>query len=145
MIDRAKANVFMTKLSCDVEDDSYQINAANMLHDHLTEKNKDRTDRLFGIYQIDELSLGIKFPTERSFYTSYEYEKSLITEDEQESWPAVLFVALLKAYGIDSDTLLEVGREAEAMSKEYIAEMTVEYDAQSGNQSMDTHKVHEKK
>ena len=121
MIDRAKANVFMTKLSCDAEENSYQINAANMLHDRLTRKKKDRSDRLFGMYKIEELSLGIKFPTERSFHTPYEYEKALITEDEEQSWPAVLFVALMNAYGIEEEDLLETGREAERKGKEYIA------------------------
>ena len=145
MIDRAKANVFMTKLSCDAEENSYQINAANMLHDRLTRKKKDRSDRLFGMYKIEELSLGIKFPTERSFHTPYEYEKALITEDEEQSWPAVLFVALMNAYGIEEEDLLETGREAERKGKEYIADMIVEYEAKKTERTTNSHGTFEKK
>ena len=140
MIDRAKANVFMTKLSCDAEENSYQINAANMLHERLTRKKKDRTDRLFGMYKIEELSLGIKFPEERSFHTPQQYEKSLITEDEEKSWPAVLFVALMNAYGIEAEDLLETGRKVEQQGKEYIADMAVEYAARSEKNFTDIHK-----
>lgn len=145
MIDRAKANVFMTKLSCNAEENSYQINAANMLHDRLTRKKKDRSDRLFGMYKIEELSLGIKFPTERSFHTPYEYEKALITEDEEQSWPAVLFVALMNAYGIEEEDLLETGREAERKGKEYIADMIVEYEAKKTERTTNSHGTFEKK
>lgn len=145
MIDRAKANVLMTKLSCDAEENSYQINAANMLHDRLTRKKKDRSDRLFGMYKIEELSLGIKFPTERSFHTPYEYEKALITEDEEQSWPAVLFVALMNAYGIEEEDLLETGREAERKGKEYIADMIVEYEAKKTERTTNSHGTFEKK
>lgn len=145
MIDRAKANVFMTKLSCDAEENSYQINAANMLHDRLTRKKKDRSDRLFGMYKIEELSLGIKFPTERSFHTPYEYEKALITEDEEQSWPVVLFVALMNAYGIEEEDLLETGREAERKGKEYIADMIVEYEAKKTERTTNSHGTFEKK
>lgn len=145
MTDRAKANVFMTKLSCDAEENSYQINAANMLHDRLTRKKKDRSDRLFGMYKIEELSLGIKFPTERSFHTPYEYEKALITEDEEQSWPAVLFVALMNAYGIEEEDLLETGREAERKGKEYIADMIVEYEAKKTERTTNSHGTFEKK
>lgn len=145
MIDRAKANVFMTKLSCDAEENSYQINAANMLHERLTRKKKDRSDRLFGMYKIEELSLGIKFPTERSFHTPYEYEKALITEDEEQSWPAVLFVALMNAYGIEEEDLLETGREAERKGKEYIADMIVEYEAKKTERTTNSHGTFEKK
>lgn len=145
MIDRAKANVFMTKLSCDAEENSYQINAANMLHERLTRKKKDRSDRLFGMYKIEELSLGIKFPTERSFHTPYEYEKALITEDEEQSWPAVLFVALMNAYGIQEEDLLETGREAERKGKEYIADMIVEYEAKKTERTTNSHGTFEKK
>ncbi len=145
MIDRAKANVFMAKLSCDADEDSYQINAANMLHERLTRKKKDRTDRLFGMYKIEELSLGIKFPTERSFHTPYEYEKALITEDEEQSWPVVLFVALMNAYGIEEEDLLETGREAERKGKEYIADMIVEYEAKKTERTTNSHGTFEKK
>ena len=145
MIDRAKANVFMTKLSCNIDEDSYQINATNMLHDRLTRKKKDRSDRLFGMYKIEELSLGIKFPTERSFHTPYEYEKALITEDEEQSWPAVLFVALMNAYGIEEEDLLETGREAERKGKEYIADMIVEYEAKKTERTTNSHGTFEKK
>ena len=145
MIDRAKANVFMTKLSCNIDEDSYQINATNMLHDRLTRKKKDRSDRLFGMYKIEELSLGIKFPTERSFHTPYEYEKALITEDEKQSWPAVLFVALMNAYGIEEEDILETGREAERKGKEYIADMIVEYEAKKTERTTNSHGTFEKK
>lgn len=146
MVQSAKSNVNDKKFEFGIEDrDKYRIKAAGMLHKRLVEKKQAYPERLFGIYQIRELSLGIRYPIDRTLNTTYEYEKALVKEDEQESWPAVLFVALMKAYGIDSDTLLEVGRAAETMSKEYIADMAVEYDAQLGNQSMDIHKVHEKK
>lgn len=145
MIDRANANVFMTKLSCNIDEDSYQINAAHMLHEHLTRKHKDHTDRLFGIYKIEELNLGIKYPTERSFHTPYEYEKALITEDEEQSWPVVLFVALMNAYGIEEEDLLETGREAERKGKEYIADMIVEYEAKKTERTTNSHGTFEKK
>lgn len=143
MIERTKANVFMTKLSCDIEDGSYQItvaSAANMLHECLASKKKDNPDRLFGMYKIEELSLGIKFPEERSFHTPQQYEKSLITEDEEKSWPAVLFVALMNAYGIEAEDLLETGRKVEHQGKEYIADMAVEYAARSEKNFTDIHK-----
>ena len=145
MIDRANANVFMTKLSCNIDEDSYQINAAHMLHEHLTRKHKDHTDRLFGIYKIEELNLGIKYPTERSFHTPYEYEKALITEDEEHSWPAVLFVALMNAYGIEKEDLLETGRAVEQLGNKYIADMTVEYEAKMSEGTTNSHGSFEKK
>lgn len=145
MIDRAKANVYMTKLGCDAEEDSYQINAANMLHERLTRKQKDHTDRLFGMYQIKELNLGIKFPTERSLRTAYEYEKSLVTEDEEQAIPAVLFVALMNAYGIEEEDLLETGREAERQGKEYIADMIVECEAKKNERTTNGYRSFAKK
>ena len=94
MVDRAKADVYMAK-------EEYHIEGNNA-------------------YQ---LGLGIRYKLGRTFNTEYEYAKSLVKEDEQEAWPAVLFVALMNAYGIDNEDLLTVGRQAEELSKRYCEEI----------------------
>lgn len=130
MVDRTKANVYMTKLNCDIENPNvYRIKAATMLHSYLNEHQKAHEERLFGIYKVDELKLGIKYPKERRFSNSREYVKSLVKEDEQQSWPVVLFVTLMNAYGIEAEDLLTVGRAVEKKGNEYIADMSVEYEA----------------
>lgn len=124
MVDRAKADVFMAKEEYHIEDNNaYRIKAAWMLQNHLTQKHKARPDYLFGAFKISQLGLGIRYKLGRTFSTKYEYAKSLVKEDEQEAWPAVLFVALMNAYGIDNEDLLTVGRQAEALSKRYCKEI----------------------
>ncbi len=145
MIDRTRANVVITKLECDAKDDAYKVNPTTILHECLTRKNKAHTNRLFGIYKIRELNLGIKYPTERSFQTPYEYEKALITEDDERSWPAVLFVALMNAYGIEEEDLLEAGRKTEQKGKEYIADLRVEYEAKILEKIANSTKTYTKK
>lgn len=124
MVDRAKADVYMAKEEYHIEDNNaYRIKAAWMLHNHLTQKHKARKDYLFGIFKIPQLGLGIRYKLGRTFNTEYEYAKSLVKEDEQEAWPAVLFVALMNAYGIDNEDLLTVGRQAEELCKGYCKEI----------------------
>ena len=89
----------------------------------MEKEEKARPDHLSGIFKIPELSLGIRYKLRRSFNSTYEYAKSLVKEDEQEAWPAVLFVALMNAYGIDNEALLTVGRQAEELSKRYCKEI----------------------
>lgn len=128
MVDRSKAKVFLTKLNCDAKEESYQINASRNLHEQLVKNKKADVDKLFGIYKIEELGLGVKYPKERSFHTAYEYEKSLVTEDEEKSCPVVLFVSLMNAYGIESEDLLAAGRQTEKEANEYVADMIVQYE-----------------
>lgn len=124
MVDRAKADVYMVKEEYHIEDNNaYRIKAAWMLHNHLAKEQKTKTDHLFGIFKIPQLGLGIKYSLGRTINTSYEYEKSLVKEDEQEAWPAVLFVSLMNVYGIDNNDLLTVGRQAEALGKRYCKEI----------------------
>lgn len=124
MVDRAKADVFMAKVEYHIEDNNaYRIKAAGMMEDYLKKEKKARPDHLSGIFKIPELSLGIRYKLRRSFNSTYEYAKSLVKEDEQEAWPAVLFVALMNAYGIDNEALLTVGRQAEELSKRYCKEI----------------------
>lgn len=132
MVDRAKADVFMAKEEYHIEDNNaYRIKAAWMLKNHLEKEHKAKTDHLFGIFKIPQLKLGIKYHLNRTFNNSYEYVKSLVKEDEQEAWPAVLFVALMNAYGIDNEDLLTVGRQAEALSKQYCKEIAEEAEKKS--------------
>lgn len=124
MVDRAKADVFMAKVEYHIEDNNaYRIKAAGMMEDYLKKEKKARPDYLFGIYKISQLGLGIRYKSIPSFNSTFEYAKSLVKEDEQEAWPAVLFVALMNAYGIDNEALLTVGRQAEALSKRYCKEI----------------------
>lgn len=134
MVDRAKADVYMAKEIYHLEDDNaYRIKAAWMLNNHLAKEHKARTDHLFGIFKIPQLALGIRYKLGRTFSNKYEYAKSLVKEDEQEAWPAVLYVALMNAYGIDNEDLLTVGRQAEALSKLYCKE--IEEDAINRNKT----------
>ena len=114
----------INNLEDDIEDDNaYRIKAAWMLHNYLTQKHKARKDYLFGIFKIPLLGLGIRYKLGRTFNNEYEYEKSLVKDDEQEAWFVVLFVALMNAYGIDNEDLLTVGRQAEELSKRYCKEI----------------------
>lgn len=126
MVDKSKAGLYLTKSENNMEDDPRTIKAAGMLHRELAEKGKLNPERLFGIYRIKDINLGVKYPTGRSFNTPYEYEKALVKEDVQQAWPAVLFVALMNAYGIEADDLVSVGRKVESQANQYIAEIVVE-------------------
>lgn len=133
MVDRAKASVYVTKVEYGLDDsDSYRIKAAGMLHRHLTAENKANSEQLFGIFQIPELNLGVRHPLQRTINTPYEFEKAIVKEDESEPWPAILFVTLLNAYGITSEDLLTVGRDAERLSNEYVREIKNNYSIASG-------------
>lgn len=132
MVDRAKANVYVAKVEYGLDyPDSYRIKAAGMLHRHLIAESKANSEQLFGIFQIPELNLGVRHPLQRTINTPYEFEKAIVKEDEQEAWPAVLFVALMNAYGIDNEDLLTVGRQAEALSKQYCKEIAEEAEKKS--------------
>ena len=50
------------------------------------------------------------------------FEKAIVKEDENEAWSAPLFVTMLKAYGIEKDDLLIIGRKVIEESKNYIIE-----------------------
>lgn len=145
MVDRAKAGVSTEKVKNGIVSDKYRIKAASMLHQHLVKENKANIDKLFGIYKIEELSLGVKYPKIRSFNTPYEYEKALVKEDEQEAWPAVLFVALMNAYGIEKEDLLTVGRQAEKKGNEYIADIRVESIAKASEDAVNNNVPYVKK
>ena len=128
MVDRAKANVFLAKEEANIEQpEAYRIKAANMLHNHLMQNQKGNTEQLFGIFQIPELNLGIKHPLQRTINTPYEFEKAIVKEDENEPWPAVLFITLLRAYEISGEDLLTVGRKAEALGNAYVQEIKETY------------------
>ena len=129
MIDRAKANLYMTKADYNILDDNnYRIKATPILHNHLINQGKANTEQLFGILQISELNLGIKYPLEqRTINTPYEFEKVIVKEDDMAPWPAELFITLLKSYGIEGEDLLYVGRKAESLGKSYVEKIKANY------------------
>ena len=129
MIDRAKANLYMVKERYNILDnDNYRIKAVPILHRYLLENGKGNTEELFGILHLSEINLGIKYPLEqRTINTPYEFEKAVVKEEDTEPWPAPLFVTLLRAYGVDGDDLLTVGREVEALGNRYIEEIKDSY------------------
>lgn len=141
MVDKSKAGLYLTKSENNMEDDPRTIKAAGMLHRELAEKGKLNPERLFGIYRIKDINLGVKYPTGRSFNTPYEYEKALVKEDVQQAWPAVLFVALMNAYGIEANDLITVGRKVESQANQYIAELAVESAAKSQTNQASSPKI----
>lgn len=130
MVTRAKASLNLAKRNCGItSSNAYRLKASTMLHDHLEKSEKAREDRLFGIYKVEEIGLERTFPNERKFSNSHEYVKSLVKEDDQQPWPAVLFVTLMNAYGIEAEDLLTVGRAVEKKGREYVADIAVEHEA----------------
>ena len=123
MITGAKAFVRMVNHEYGIEGNDHIIKATTILHDYLKENGKANTNDLFDILQIRELNLLVKYPSlQRTINTPYEFEKAIVKEDENEAWSAPLFVTMLKAYGIEKDDLLIIGRKVIEESKNYIIE-----------------------
>ena len=123
MITGAKAFVRMVNDEYDIEGNDHVIKATTVLHKHLKENGKANTSDLFDILQIRELSLLVKYPSlQRTINTPYEFERAIVKEDESEAWSAPLFVTMLKAYGVEKDDLLIIGRKVIEESKTYIEE-----------------------
>lgn len=121
MIDRTKAKLYMTRSNYNMLDDNnYRIKATIILHNHLIEKGKANTADLFGALK----RFGLNYPIEqRTISTSYEFERCIVKEEDNAPWPSVLFITLLKAYGIEGEDLLEVGRKVESLGNYYIEEI----------------------
>ena len=64
---------------------------------------------------------------QRTINTPYEFERAIVKEDESEAWSAPLFLTMLKAYGIEKDDLLIIGRKVIEESKLYITETRNKY------------------
>lgn len=123
MITGAKAFVRMVNDEYNIEGNDHVIKATTILHKHLKENGKANTSDLFDILQIRELSLLVKYPSlQRTINTPYEFERAIVKEDESEAWSAPLFVTMLKAYGVEKDDLLIIGRKVIEESKTYIEE-----------------------
>ena len=123
MITGAKAFVRMVNDEYNIEGNDHVIKATTILHKHLKENGKANTSDLFDILQIRELSLLVKYPSlQRTINTPYEFERVIVKEDESEAWSAPLFVTMLKAYGVEKDDLLIIGRKVIEESKTYIEE-----------------------
>ena len=123
MITGAKAMIRTVNYQYGIEDNDHVIKATTILHKHLKENGKANTSDLFDILQIRELSLLVKYPSlQRTINTPYEFERAIVKEDESEAWSAPLFVTMLKAYGVEKDDLLIIGRKVIEESKNYIEE-----------------------
>ena len=132
MISRSKGKLRFINDQYGIEDNDHIIKATSLLHNHLVEEGKANVKDLFDIFQIREINLGVRY-TLRTINTPYEFERVIVKEDETESWPAPLFIILLRAYGIEGQDLLEVGREFEALSNQYIKEIKDSTDSISQN------------
>ena len=128
MITGAKAFVRMVNHEYGIEGNGYVIKATTILHNYLKENGKANTNDLFDILQIRELSLLVKYSSmQRTINTPYEFERAIVKEDESEAWSAPLFVTMLKAYGIEKDDLLVIGRKVIEDSKNYIIDTRNKY------------------
>ena len=128
MITGAKAFVRMVNDEYGIEGNDHVIKATTVLHEHLKGNGKANTSDLFDILQIRELSLLVKYPSmQRTINTPYEFERAIVKEDESEAWSAPLFVTMLKAYGIEAEDLLVIGRKVIEEGKDYIAETRNKY------------------
>ena len=123
MITGSKALVRLVNDEYGIEGNDHIIKATTILHRHLKENGKANTNDLFDILQIRELNLLVKYHSrQRTINTPYEFEKAIIKEDENEAWSAPLFITMLKAYGVEKEDLLIVGRKVMEESKNYIIE-----------------------
>ncbi|HIR58431.1 MAG TPA: hypothetical protein IAB38_00105 [Candidatus Onthousia excrementipullorum] len=128
MITGAKAFVRMVNHEYGIEGNDHIIKATTILHNYLKENGKANTNDLFDILQIRELSLLVKYSSmQRTINTPYEFERAIVKEDESEAWSAPLFVTMLKAYGIEKDDLLVIGRKVIEDSKNYIIDTRNKY------------------
>lgn len=140
MVTRAKASLNLAKRNYGISNsNTYRLKASTMLHNHLEKSGKAHEDRLFGIFRVEEIGIERIYPNERRFSNSHEYIKALVKEDEQHPWPAVLFVTLMNAYGIQAEDLLTVGRDVEKKGKEYIADIAVEYNVKCSEGTTDSY------
>lgn len=146
IVDRSIANVSLTKIDFGITDNNiYRINPTGMLLEHLTQNKQVDFDRLIGLYKIEELKLRRQETTLREVHTPEEYVDALVKEDDQTPWPIVPFIAMMKAYGIDGEDFLKVGRQVEQQEKEYLTDMIVENDAKTKEYLTDIHKIARKK
>ena len=128
MITGAKAFVRMVNHEYGIEGNDHIIKATTILHNYLKENGKANTNDLFDILQIRDLSLLVKYSSmQRTINTPYEFERAIVKEDESEAWSAPLFVTMLKAYGIEKDDLLVIGRKVIEDSKNYIIDTRNKY------------------
>lgn len=124
MVTSAKASVRTINAQYGIDNNNHIIKASNILHKYLTENGKINVDDLFNLFQIPELSLLVKYQNWhlKPITTPYEFE-NLIFKQEENPWPADLFVASLMAYGISADDLISIGRRVIASSEEYIEQV----------------------
>ncbi len=104
-----------------IEDNDHVIKASDVLHNHLKENGKANTDDLFNLFQIPELNLLVKYQNYefKPITTPFEFERLIFKQDES-PWPAPLFIAALKAYGVETEDLLAIGRKFMVLGKNYI-------------------------
>lgn len=122
-IDESKANLRLTNYQYGIEDNNHIIKVSSLLHNQLVKQGKANANDLSNILQIRELSLLVKYPPmQRTISSPYEFERAIVKEDESEAWSAPLFVTMLKAYGVEKDDLLIIGRKVIEESKNYIEE-----------------------
>ena len=130
IVARSIANVNLSKIDMGIIDyNKYSIDAPSMLMEYLKQNQKGDEDRLIGLYRIDELELRSPEAELREVHTEEEYVDALVNEDYQQPWPLVPFLTLMKAYGIDGNDLLIVGKWVEQTSKAYISDMIVNYES----------------
>lgn len=124
MVTKTKASIRTVNDQYGIEDNDHIFKASTILHEYLKENGKGNTSDLFNIFQILELNLLIKYqsPELRPMSTPYEFER-LIFKQEENPWPAPLFIMALKAYGIEEKDILTVGRKFISLGKNYIEDV----------------------
>lgn len=111
-----------------IEDNDHVIKASDVLHNHLIENGKGNVSDLFDLFQIQELNLLVKYQNYefKPITTRFEFERLIFKQDEY-PWPAPLFIAALKAYGVETEDLLAIGRKFLFLGKNYIEEVKNNY------------------
>lgn len=122
MIDRTKAALNLTRYELGISDPNYcRIKAAPILHNYLAKQGKANEKNLFCALRIPEIILSNgKLSEQRTINSHEEFERVIVKEEDRQPWPAVLFITLLKAYGIEGKDLIAVGRKVEALGINYI-------------------------
>lgn len=128
MITSTKALIRTVNDKYGIEDSDHVLKASDVLHNYLVNHNKINTDNLFNLFQIPELNLLVKYQYYefKPITTRFEFENLIFKQDES-PWPAPLFIAALKAYGIETEDLLVMGREFSALGDIYIDEVNSQY------------------
>lgn len=128
MIANTKALIRTVNDEYGIEDSDHVLKASDILHKYLIRHNKANTDNLFNLFQIPELNLLVKYQYYefKPITTRFEFENLIFKQDES-PWPAPLFIAALKAYGIETLDLLEIGREFSSLGDIYINEVNNQY------------------